>query len=203
MARLQLNKSSLARETAQLKTFQQFLPTLDLKRQQLMVERSKARNALLATQRQIDQLSLRVADKVPMLANTDVELNHVVQVSEVKLHQENVVGTHLPVLEEVIINIKPYSLMTKPHWVDTAVTLVGEMLKLRVAKQVQQRRLDLLDEAVVTITQRLNLFDKVLIPQAQSNIKRIKVSLSDEQMAAVVRSKIAKRKHKSKVQEAQ
>jgi V/A-type H+-transporting ATPase subunit D len=74
------------------------------------------------------------------------------------------------------------------------IAALGEMLELGVRRQVEQRRLALLDEAVKTITQRVNLFDKVLIPRTRENIKRIRIYLSDEQMAAVVRSKIAKRK---------
>ncbi|MEM8855996.1 MAG: V-type ATP synthase subunit D, partial [Pseudomonadota bacterium] len=39
-----------------------------------------------------------------------------------------------------------------------------------------------------------NLFDKVLIPTSRANIKKIRIYLSDEEMASVVRSKISKRK---------
>jgi len=67
-------------------------------------------------------------------------------------------------------------------------------MELRIRAQVEERRLALLEQAVKTITQRVNLFDKVLIPRARQNIKRIQIYLSDLQTAAVVRSKIAKRK---------
>ena len=67
------------------------------------------------------------------------------------------------------------------------------MLELCIQEQVLVRRLTLLTTAVNTITQRVNLFDKVLIPRTTANIKRIRINLSDEEMAAVVRSKIAKR----------
>jgi V/A-type H+-transporting ATPase subunit D len=75
------------------------------------------------------------------------------------------------------------------------------MLELKILAKVNEQRLSLLDKAVQTITQRVNLFDKVLIPETESNIKRIKIYLSDEQMASVVRSKIAKRKRQNAVTE--
>ena len=48
-----------------------------------------------------------------------------------------------------------------------------------------------------TITQRVNLFSKVLIPRAEENIKRIGLFLSDQERAGVVRSKLSKQKAKT------
>ncbi len=194
MARLQLNKSSLARESRSLRTYEKFLPSLDLKRQQLMAERAAAERALAATREGIAASRRRVEDRLAMLANNDVDLSGVVAVRDVELGTENVVGTRLPTLQAVRIEEQPYALLAKPHWVDPVIAALREMLELRVREQVEAQRLHLLDDAVSTITQRVNLFDKVLIPRARDNIKRIRIYLSDEEMAAVVRSKIAKRK---------
>ncbi len=194
MARLQLNKSSLAREAKNLRTYQRFLPSLDLKRRQLMAERAAAAQAAAQTRADIEALGKRVGEQLPMLANDDVDLSGLVQVSAVQLGTENLVGTRLPCLQGIDVSIKPYALLAKPHWVDNVADLLRQVLELQVRLQVQQQRLALLAAAVKTITQRVNLFDKVLIPRTQANIKRIRIYLSDEQMAAVVRSKIAKRK---------
>jgi V/A-type H+-transporting ATPase subunit D len=194
MARLQLNKSSLAREQKNLKTYQRFLPSLDLKRQQLMAERAKARHQIDETRRQIDELARDVGRKLPMLANENVDLRGLVSVERVEFDEENVVGTILPKLKRMEVRVKEDAPMTKPHWVDAVVAILHDMLELRLRVQVEERRLELLDRAVKTITQRVNLFDKVLIPQARSNIKKIRIYLSDEEMAAVVRSKISKSK---------
>ena len=195
MARLQLNKSSLAREAKSLRTYERFLPSLDLKRQQLMAERAKAGQALAETRNEIESLRQQVGRKVPMLANMDVDLTDLAKVTGVELETENLVGTHLPVVKSVDVQIRSYALLAKPHWVDNIAAMLREMLELHIRAQVEERRVILLDAAVKTITQRVNLFDKVLIPKARANIKRIRIYLSDEEMAAVVRSKIAKRKH--------
>jgi V/A-type H+-transporting ATPase subunit D len=60
--------------------------------------------------------------------------------------------------------------------------------------QVEEKRLSLLNYAVQKITQRVNLFDKVLIPQAQAYIKKIQIYLSDAERAQVVQAKISKNK---------
>ena len=195
MAKLQLSKSALAREQKSLKTFQRFLPSLDLKRQQVMAERAKAEQALAETRRDIERLRQEVGEKLPMLAIAEVDLTDLVRLAEVKLGTENVVGTHLPRIETVEVEVRPYALMGRPQWVDRTVELLREMIELRVRMQVEERRVALLEQAVKTVTQRVNLFDKVLIPEAQANIKRIQIYLSDMETAAVVRSKIAKKKH--------
>ena len=195
MARLQLNKSSLARQAKNLRTYQRFLPSLDLKRQQLTAERVKAARALAATRKEIEEFRKDAGREVPMLANGDVDLSELVTVTGVELGSENLVGTTLPVLQHVALETRPYAYLAKPYWVDVAAAKLRHMLELRIRVQVEERRLALLEEAVKTITQRVNLFDKVLIPKAKANIKRIKIYLSDEEMAAVVRSKISKRKH--------
>jgi V/A-type H+-transporting ATPase subunit D len=194
MARLQLSKSALSREQKNLRTYQRFLPSLDLKRQQVMAERNEAARQLAQTRREINELRKAAGDINPMLANRDVELTDLARTTDVRLDVENVVGTRLPTLKTVIVEVRDYPLMAKPFWVDKTAQMLRQMLELRVRLQVEERRLVLLEEAVKTITQRVNLFDKVLIPRARQNIKRIQIYLSDLQTAAVVRSKIAKRK---------
>lgn len=199
MARLQLSKSALSREQKNLRTYKRFLPSLDLKRQQVMAERNEAARQLAQTRREINALRKAAGDINPMLANRDVDLTDLARITNVSLDVENVVGTRLPTLKTVIVEVRDYPLMGKPFWVDNTAQMLRQMLELRVRLQVEQRRLALLEEAVKTITQRVNLFDKVLIPRARQNIKRIQIYLSDLQTAAVVRSKIAKRKRATMV----
>jgi len=194
MAKLRLSKSAQNKEKEQLKLYRQYLPSLDLKRQQLMAERAKAHEALAATRAKIEQLRAVVAEQLPMLANERVDMEGLVSVKDVRIVEANLVGVYLPVLESVELEHKPYSLLTKPHWVDATAKLLSELLPLEIQAQVEQRRVELLDKSVRTVTQRVNLFDKVLIPKAQKNIKKIQIYLSDIERSAVVRAKIAKEK---------
>ena len=194
MARLQLSKSSLSHEAANLKTYRQFLPSLDLKRQELMIQRAKAEKTLEQTKIDIDRLMNTIAEKLPMLSNDKVDLKDLVVVKAVELGKENVMGAYLPVLETVQVKIRDYSFLAKPHWVDDVAAKLKDMLTLKIRVQVEQRRLELLNDAVRKITQRVNLFDKVLIPRTRENIKRIKIYLSDAERAAVINAKLAKTK---------
>ncbi len=194
MAKLQLNKSALSKETASLKTYKQFLPALDLKRQELMRQRAKAKLALAETKIELDKLSRTIAEEIPMLSNDNVDLENLVKVKGVELGQENIMGAHMPLLQTVNIEVRAYSLLAKPHWVDGVAEKLKGLLTLQIRLQVEEKRLLLLDDAVRVITQRVNLFDKVLIPKTWNNIRRIKVHLSDSERAAVINAKLAKSK---------
>lgn len=194
MAKLSLNKSSLTRQNKQLKAFQAVLPSLDLKRRQLVAEQAKARQALVQAQHQLVGIEPMITRELPMLANQQVDLTDLVKVTGVELVEENVVGTRLPLLKEMQVQVKPYPLLGQPHWIDRLVEHLKTAMEMQIQVQVAERRLQVLDKAVRTITQRVNLFDKVLIPRARSNIKKIQIYLSDVERAAVVNSKLAKQK---------
>ncbi|NOD98930.1 V-type ATP synthase subunit D [Ruegeria sp. HKCCD6228] len=195
MARLQLNKSSLAREQTQLKSYERFLPSLDLKRQQLMAERVRAREKVDRLEQKVQALVRQVGEKLPMLAQQGVALDGLVTLKDYKVKEVNVVGVKLPDLDRIEVAVRPYSVLAKPHWVDAAALLLHDVIEARVRVKIAEERVRIFDKAVATITQRVNLFEKVLIPRAKANIKKIRIYLSDEQMQAVVRSKISKRKH--------
>ncbi|MGD8842374.1 MAG: V-type ATP synthase subunit D [Gammaproteobacteria bacterium] len=194
MARLALNKASLSKQSRQLKTFERFLPSLDLKRRQLMAERARERIAIQRTRRASEALHESVAAQIPMLANREIDLSELVKVKAVRLGEHNVVGIHLPTLDGIEVQVRDYGYLSRPHWVDRVAEELSRMLELRVQLAVQERRAALLDDAVHKVTQRVNLFEKVLIPRTREHIRRIRIYLADAERAAVVRSKIAKRK---------
>ena len=194
MAKLALNKSTLNHENQRLKSFRQFVPALDLKRKQILAARMKSRRELEQLQQDERQIGVQVAEQLPMLANTRLDLNSLIRIERVEQRVDNLVGIELPRVEAVRLDRAQYSRLAMPQWVDRAVELLGQMLELKVRQQVELVRLDRLEAALQKTTQRLNLFDKVLIPRAESNIRRIRIALSDAERAGVVRAKIAKGK---------
>ncbi len=194
MARLAYSKASLSKESAKLKRYKQFLPSLDLKRQQLAAERKKAFVTLTQVEREIDQCYQKSAQMLPMLADKSIHVQNLVKVSKLEMAEENIVGVHLPVIEKLTIDVQEYSLFTEPHWVDQLVVQLKKMLQLKIQLQVEQQRVASLTEALKKVTQRVNLFDKVLIPKAQQDIRKIRIYLSDMERAGVVRAKSTKQK---------
>jgi V/A-type H+-transporting ATPase subunit D len=194
MATLALNKTSLHKENERLRTFERFLPTLDLKRKQLLMERAKAAATLAGVQADLSAIQGIVAAQLPMVSNELVDLTKLVEVTDVQLTTENVVGAYVPVLKSFECQTRPYGYLGRPHWVDSIAVRLREMLELSIRIQVARRRFELLEVAARKITQRVNLFEKVLIPRTRQNIKRIRLFLSDAERISVVQAKIAKGK---------
>lgn len=134
-----------------------------------------------------------------LLGASEQNLSGLLQVESVEISEENLLGVRLPVLGEVRFHKTEYSMLAKPFWVDFLVELLQAMARLSIRRNVEQQRVRHLNEAVRRITQRVNLFEKVLIPQADKDIQRIRIYLADAERAAVVRSKIAKAKQQKAV----
>lgn len=194
MPRLALNKTQLTRESKQLETYERFLPSLDLKRRQLIAERNKARRDVVKLRDEIEEIERSCGRGLPMAANDRLKLDNIVTVRGVELAQENLVGLRLPILVDAEIGRVGYEFLARPHWVDALADLLEKLLKMKLGLQVLEQRLAILELAVKKTTQRVNLFDKVLIPRTRDNIRRIGIQLSDAEKAAVVNAKIAKRK---------
>lgn len=192
MARLPLNQNSLQDQSKRLAAYERFLPSVDLKRRQLIAERNKAGRKLAEQRESLEAIMERAAEELPMLAFAQEGLAGLVVVQDREIVQENMMGVRLPALVDVRVRRSPYALLGYPHWVDQFADLLEEALKLELQCRVDAERLRLLEEAVQKSTQRFNLFDKVLIPRTRANIRSIQLFLADQSRAAVVRAKIAK-----------
>ena len=194
MARVPLSKSQLTREKESLASFRRYLPALDLKRQQLMGERNRARQEIVKIEAAVAKSAADAGKAIPMLADERVDVAGLARPGKVRLGTQNVAGVRLPIVESVEIHRAEYGRLVRPHWVDAVADRLAEAIKLRIEVEVARERLALLEAAVVKITQRVNLFDKVLVPQTLNNIRRINVFLGDAERSAVVGAKIAKKK---------
>jgi V/A-type H+-transporting ATPase subunit D len=194
MGSLALNKSVLKRERDRLQRFGRFLPALELKRRQVIAELNRARRELAAGYEERDQLLARLDNLMALLGASGLDLSELVRIESVQIKEQNVVGVRLPVAESIELRVAEYSTLARPFWVDRLADALKEMVSLDVQQQVKQERAKRLERAVRRITQRVNLFEKVLVPTTRRNIQRISVYLADAERAAVVRSKIAKAK---------
>ena len=186
------NKSSLNKQQQQLKLYKKVLPSLDLKRRQLTVELTKARKELDALQDEYQAYLKETVKQIPMLAAPGVDFQDLVTMDEVVIGEENMVGVHMPILVSVKTTVREYATLATPAWMDALTARLQKACELYARTLVAQQRIDTLKHAVRKATQRVNLFEKVLIPDCQNIIKQIKIFLGDAERAAVVRSKLAK-----------
>ncbi|MDP1665338.1 MAG: V-type ATP synthase subunit D [Methylobacter sp.] len=194
MAKLKLSKQSLHHQQEQLKLYKRLLPSLDLKRRQLTMEAQKAQEEHAVAVAQIDALETRIGEELPMLADEGLHLRDLVVVKGYKLGEQNIVGVRLPVLESLDCQVADYSPLATPAWLDMLVQRLKDAKTCRLRAEIAAQRLDILRLQLRRVTQRVNLFDKVLIPTAHRNIQRIRIYLGETERAAVVTSKLAKSK---------
>lgn len=197
MAKIKYTKNELKRQKDSLKRFTRYLPTLVLKKQQLQMEIAKAARGIDEAEKKIQKLSGKVGEWVHVFGE-DIALKEIISVRQLNSRIENIAGIDLPVFAGVDFNIKKYDLMSTPLWVDFAIDAAMQMIELRFEVVLLRKKKDLLADELRTTTQRVNLFEKIKIPESRDNIRKINIVLGDLQTAAVVTGKIAKHKIEEK-----
>lgn len=193
--KLSLNKQTLKQQRDQLSMYHRFLPSLDLKRQQLLTAYKESQQEYRLVEEEKTKHDKQLTSLFPLLGGStlkSVDLDELVRIKDAEIFEQNIVGTRVPILKKLTFDVADYSRLILPFWVDVLAEELQEAARLKLELQLAKRKMELLEEASRRITQRVNLFEKVLIPTAKKNIKRIVLALSDEERAAVVRSKLAK-----------
>ena len=193
--KIRLTRPELKRQRDAMERFERYLPMLKLKQQQLQITLGqlevKIRHANSAYQQAFTKFS-RYQDVLGDIAGVNVR--QLAKPSEVKTSQTNVAGVTLPVFEDVNFPQARYSLFATPSWVDRAIADLRELNNRQAQLDILRRQHNLLQRELTKIIQRVNLFEKVKIPEAREAIRIITIRLGDEMTAAVCRAKIAKAK---------
>ncbi|MDP6490924.1 MAG: V-type ATP synthase subunit D [Kiritimatiellia bacterium] len=196
MAKIKHTKNELKAQSESLKRFERFLPMLQLKKQQLQAEIQGIDSAI--TEKAAEEKSQRAQlEAWVALFAEPADLDTIIGPATVQTGEDNIAGVAIPVLQSVQMSRADYDLFDTPSWVDDALDMVQQLTELRIAREVlEEQRRRIVEELRVT-SQRVNLFEKVKIPECRENIRVIKIFLGDEQTAAVARGKIAKKRSDS------
>jgi len=192
VAKIQFNKQGLHQERDRLRLCERVLPSLDLKRRQLLGELGRARRELATAREAVEALEERAGRELPMLAGAGEPWDRLLRVEEVRRGEERVSGVKVPTFVGVVFRVPAFACLETPSWMEMLLDRLRDAAEQRVRTEILQERVRLLETALRKITQRVNLFEKVLIPEAKDHIRRIQIHLDDLERAAVVRSKIAK-----------
>ncbi|MDD5505147.1 MAG: V-type ATP synthase subunit D [Candidatus Omnitrophica bacterium] len=194
MAKIKLTKGELKRQRDALRQFQRYLPTLQLKKQQLQLEILQ-QNAILQDLKQtLIKKRQAILAWAGLLAEPEVEIKLFLKTEKTITRQKNIAGVDIPVFEGLDFSEKDYDLFLAPLWLDAAIPVLRELIVLNKKILLLQEGVDILRQELRVTTQRVNLFEKVKIPLAEENIRLIKIYIGDQMANAVGRSKIAKRK---------
>ena len=115
-------------------------------------------------------------------------------VEEILTRKGNIAGVPIPIFEDVRLKRGKPDLFATPTWVDDALETLAEIARVQAQREILTEQHRRLAEELRVTSQRVNLFEKVKIPECKENIRVIKIFLGDEQTASVARGKIAKKR---------
>ncbi len=193
MAKIKLTKNELKAQRDDLKRFSRYLPTLQLKKQQLQMEMRRLDQEILEKRDEEQEARAKLSSWI-QLYSQPIDLDPYAELEELKTSVGNIAGVNIPVLDSLVFKQVPWNLFETDPWVDTGIETLKQLTRLRVERQILEEQHRLLGDELRTTTQRVNLFEKVKIPEAKENIRVIRIFMGDQQTAAVARSKIAKGK---------
>ncbi|MDD5119729.1 MAG: V-type ATP synthase subunit D [Candidatus Omnitrophica bacterium] len=194
MAKIKLTKGELKRQRDALKQYKRYLPTLQLKKQQLQLEILQQNSALKEKQQVLAKKRQAINLWIGLLTDPQVDIKLFLKIKTIISHIKNIAGCDIPVFDTVEFEEKAYDLFTTPLWLDLAIEAFKEAIILNKAILVAEEAVLALRHELRITTQRVNLFEKIKIPEAEENIRLIKIYIGDQMANAVGRSKIAKRK---------
>lgn len=199
MGAVKLTKNDLKKQKDQLRQFQRYLPTLQLKKQQLqtvimrsVAELEKREKELFAMVDGLDDWVAVFAENLAFAEEKKIE--KLVIPGKVVCVRENIAGVSVPVFKELTFQEIVYDVADYPLWVDEALIRLREISRGNALLKTLRNQVELLNRELRLTSQRVNLFEKVKIPEAKENIRKIEIYLGDQQTSAVVRGKIAKKK---------
>jgi V/A-type H+/Na+-transporting ATPase subunit D len=195
MARIRFTKNALREEQRKLVQFERYLPTLQLKKALLQMEVNAAYLEMKEIEKKKEELLQQIYTFASLFSDqSECDALAYTEIKHVQKNYENIAGVDVPVFEDLLFTEKTYSLFDTPAWLDQAQNSVKEYLVFKEELAVLVEKKGALEKELKDVSIRVNLFEKILIPRSRENIKKIKVFLSDQELAAIAQAKVAKMK---------
>ena len=194
MAKIKLTKNELKVQKDALKMYRRYLPTLTLKKQQLQAEIRIIEEKAEAVRKARENLEKGFGSWIAVFSEKEAFPQGIITVSNIRKGSGNIAGVAIPTYEGADFQRGDYDLYSTPLWVDIAANHMEKAMSLDLEAEVLDEQVRQLEKELTSTSQRVNLFEKVKIPETLANIRKISVYMADQQVSAVVRSKISKRK---------
>jgi V/A-type H+-transporting ATPase subunit D len=191
--KIKFTQGELKKQRDALRQYERYLPTLQLKKQQIQLEILHQQSALRERERSLSE-KRRSAEQWSGLLSEVPGIRKWLKPESVSIGKRNIAGVDIPVFESVHFEPAVYDLFLMPLWLDAGLESLRELVSLQEEIRVVEKGISVLNHELRITTQRVNLFEKVKIPEAKEAIRLIKIYIGDQMTNAVGRSKIAKNK---------
>ena len=200
--KIKFTRTELKHQRDALARFTRYLPTLKLKQQQVQSSIVQTLQLFRMKQQEV-QATERTISEYDGLFNdiAGVNVKHLAKPVSVDTTTHSIAGVHVPQFENINFPEADFSLFATASWTDTALADLKKLNHQTAELDILQKCLDLLQAELKKVMQRVNLFEKVMIPNTIDNIRRIRIALGDQMTAGVARAKIAKAKLEQKEHE--
>lgn len=187
--KFQYNKTSKQQLEKQLKMRVRTLPIIKNKETALRLEVKKAKEEAEELEEKLQQQIQGYESMYALWEEFDPSL---VQLKDVQLNVRKVAGVRVPVLENIMLDVKPFGVFSAPKWYFDGINLLQGLAKTAVEREFVVAKLHLLEHARRKTTQKVNLFEKVQIPGYEEAIRKIKRFMEDEENLSKSSQKILK-----------
>jgi len=191
--KIKLTQGELKRQRDALRQYERYLPTLQLKKQLLQLEILHQHSTLRERETSLSEKEKSAENWLGLLVEAP-EIKQWLIPEKIITAKKNITGVDVPVFERVNFEPAEYDLFHTPLWMDTGLETLRDMVSLQEEIRVIEQGISILKHELRITTQRVNLFEKVKIPEAKEAIRLIKIYIGDQMTNAVGRSKIAKNK---------
>lgn len=195
MDNIKLTKNSLRDQEKRLKQLESYLPTLQLKKRLLQMQVASTRARIEGLRVDFEKKKVAIYEFVELLSyRENGNILNFLELEHVNKSYENIAGVELPIFESIVLKKKDYSLFDTPIWMDSAYLEIKDLIELKQNILVEEEKKRALLDELRDVSIRVNLFEKVLIPRALKNIRKIKIFLGDQELSAIAQAKVAKEK---------
>jgi len=191
--RIRLNKVSLREQKQKMAMYERFLHALEARKQQLIMQLAVIRTNILVQRELMETMLADIRSWASLYWDVGKILRYYIAIREIRCVSRNVAGLKIREFKEVIFDDPGYSLFRTPFSFDTILKKTRDAISLREGIKILEEQEQVLLEGFRKTSQRINLYEKRLIPQCREAIRRISVYLQDQQAAAVGVAKVAKR----------
>ena len=191
--KIKFTQGELKKQRDALRQYERYLPTLQLKKQQIQLEILQQQSTLRGREKTLSE-KIRSAEEWSALLHEAPGIRMWLKPERIVTGKRNIAGVDIPIFEHVYFEPAEYDLFLMPLWLDAGLDVLKELTSLQEEIQVIKRGISVLNHELRITTQRVNLFEKVKIPEAKEAIRLIKIYIGDQMTNAVGRSKIAKNK---------
>ncbi len=187
--KFQYNKTSLQQLEKQLKMRVRTLPIIKNKESALRMEVKKCKAELSALARGLEEQIQAYEAMFALWSEFDPSI---VSVKDVDMGVRKIAGVRVPVLNNVELAVRPFSMFNSPKWYYDGIALLRELARTAIEKEFVQAKLGLLEYSRKKTTQKVNLFEKVQIPGYEDALRKIKRFMEDEENLSKSSQKILK-----------